>query len=478
MEAGRIHSAMRLGTMSSIVRIPLRLPALFVGWRTLNSFSSNVAIVFLVKAISMIIGMATGIILARALGPAGKGSYTLITTFPAIIFCFVHFGIAEANVYFLRKQPRQIDPAIVRGNTLLFTLIISGFAILVLLILKSYLLRSILAGISDGYFYIIVLLIPAFLFETFGSSLLVAYERFKLLSSIDFLLRLMDTALVLLVIYVFRLGLTGVLVSFLFYFIVKCAILFLYGFRGETVRWRPDFKSMYSSIRFGLKSHAQSLTGILHYKVDIYILAVFVGVTEIGYYSIAVALVSLIFFIPDAVGHVMYPRVAALKDDEANAFTAQTCRNTLFITVAPAIAILLFGRFLIGFLYGQEYLPACRALYLLMPGTAMMCVYKILTRNFTSRNRQQLTVYAGLLGLATNLAFNLILIPKMGIAGAALATTVSYSVTSLLLLFFFLKESMVSMSEALLIKNSDIAQMFHEVQKLFRAKGMKTETEI
>jgi O-antigen/teichoic acid export membrane protein len=441
-----------------------KLPSVFFIHQRLDTFSSNVFVVFSVKIVSTAIGMATGILVARALGPAGKGSFTLITTFPALVFCLVHLGIADANVYFLRRGTHQVSADIIRGNTLFFTGLISAFTVLVLLVLKRYICATFLSGLSEGYFYIILILIPFFIFETFGNSILVAFEKFKLLSAIDFFSRIFDTATVLLILFVFKLGLVGVVLSFVSLFIIKCMAYFFYGFWNQPVRRRPDPKSMYSSITFGLKSHAQSLTGVLHYKVDIYILAIFLSTTEIGYYSVAVALVSMIFFIPDAIGHVMYPKVAGLKESEAHQFTAQACRNTIFITMLPAVVILIFGRFFIQLLYGQEFLPACNALYLLMPGTMTMCIYKILTRNFTSRNRQQMTVFAGLLGLATNIGLNFLLIPRIGIEGASLATTISYSLTSFLLLFFFLRESGVSFRDSLVVKGSDVAAILDVIQ--------------
>jgi O-antigen/teichoic acid export membrane protein len=455
------------GNMANIVQhIPHKTLPFFLARRRLSPFSANVVVVFAVKTVSTIIGMATGIVVARALGPSGKGSFTLVTTFPALVFCLVHLGIAEANVYFLRRQTGRIEAAIVRANTLFLTGLISGITILVLLIFKPYICASVLSGLSSGYFYIILLLIPFFIFETFGSSLLIAFERFKLLSSLDFLLRLFDTVSVLVVLYALHLGLAGVVLCFLLYFVIKCVALFWLGFWRQPIRRYPDLRAILSSVTFGLKSHAQSLTGVLHYKIDIYILAAFLGAIEIGYYSIAVALVSLIFFIPNAVGHVMYPRIAALKEGDAHIFTAQACRNTLFITMLPAVTIMVCGRFLIELMYGAQYLPACEALYLLMPGTISMCIYKILTRNFTSRNRQQLTVYAGLLGLGTNIVLNLALIPGWGIAGAALATTISYSTTSFLLLFFFLRESRMKLMDSLIIKRSDIAEIIEVAQRV------------
>ncbi len=444
-----------------------KLPSILLVHQRLSGFSLNIVIVFSVSILTTLIGMVTGILVARALGPSGKGQFTLITTFPALVFCLVHLGIAEANVYFLRKENHRVEPGTIRSNTLYLTALISGITILVVVMFRGYVSATFLPGLPSGYFSIILLLFPLLIFETFGSSMLVAFERFKMLSFIGVLTRIFDTVTIVVVLYVFHLGLLGVVLSYVFVFALKCLGYYLTEFWRKPMRRLPDLKSMYESIVFGIKSHAQSLTGVLHYKIDIYILAIFLSTTEIGYYSVAVSLVSLIFFIPDAVGYVMYPRMTSLSDEEAHRFTAQTCRNTLFITMLPALGIFIFGRWIIQLLYGSEFLPSISALYLLLPGTISMCIYKILTRNFTSRNRQQLTVFAGLLGLGINVTMNLILIPRIGIAGAAIATSVSYSTTSFLLLFFFLRDSGVRFVDSLFIKGSDLIELFQVVQKAF-----------
>lgn len=438
--------------------------------RSEDSFSLNVTMTFVVKAISLVIGVATGIIVARVLGPAGKGSYALIASFPGIVFCFVHLGIAEANVYYLKKSEVRVGADIIRANTIAFTVIISSIIVLALLCMKSAILSIFLKDIPTAYFYIILLLMPFFVFETFGSSLLVAFERFKLINSINLFIRVFDTVAVIIVLYAFRLGLLGVILVLVSTFVLKCAAFFFYGFWEKAKITKPDVRTMINSVRFGLKSHAQSLTGVLHYKIDLYILAALLSSTEVGYYSVAVALVSLIFFVPDSIGYVMFPKIAALESDDAHGFTARICRNTLFITALPAIGILAFGKVIIKMLYGAAYLPACDALYLLIPGTMAMCIYKILTRNFTSRNRQQITVATGLIGLVLNVGLNLILIPRMGIAGAALATTSSYTTTSFLLLFFFLKESGYGFRDSLFIKHSDFAQLLDLLSRMLPQK--------
>jgi O-antigen/teichoic acid export membrane protein len=272
------------------------------------------------------------------------------------------------------------------------------------------------------------------------------------------------------VLYVFHSRLWGLVLGLIFVSFAQFMAILFYAFLTERIHSAPDFRVMARSMVFGLKAHAQSLTGVLHYKIDLFILAALLSTREVGYYSVAVGLASLIFFIPDSVGFVLLPRLTSFSDEDAHDFTAKVCRNTLFITGIPALGIMLFGKAAIRILYGAAYLPACDALYWLLPGIMAMCIYKILCRNFTSRNRQQMIIVAALTGLITNVGVNFMLIPRLGIAGAALASTISYSITSAVLLFFFLKESGDRLRDLLVVNQSDLLYALAVLKKRFPQK--------
>jgi O-antigen/teichoic acid export membrane protein len=94
---------------------------------------------------------------------------------------------------------------------------------------------------------------------------------------------------------------------------------------------------------------------------------------------------------------------------------------------------------------------------LMLPGVIMISLYQILTRNFTSRNRQQVNILAAGMALTVNVCLNLILIPRFGIAGAAVSTATSYSLAALTLLVIFVRESGGSLRATVVIRAEEIA---------------------
>src|SRR4029077_11262335 len=107
-------------------------------------------------------------------------------------------------------------------------------------------------------------------------------------------------------------------------------------------------------------------------------------------------------------------------------------------------------------LYGPRFVGAIAPMLLMLPGIVMMSLYMILTRNFTSRNRQGVNIVAAAVALSVNVGLNCVLIPRWGISGAAISTCVSYSLAALMLLVMFVRESGHSVAETVLVGRDEI----------------------
>jgi len=171
---------------------------------------------------------------------------------------------------------------------------------------------------------------------------------------------------------------------------------------------------------------------------------------------VAVNLTSLLLKLPDATGTVLYPRLAGAGDRDAHVETSAVCRHTLFIMALAALAYVAGGPFAIGLLYGHAYLGAIRPMLLMLPGIVMLSLYLLLTRNFTSRNRQQVNIVAAVTALAINVGLNCVLIPRWGISGAAVSTAVSYSAAATVLLVVFVRESGHSVADTVLVGRAEL----------------------
>jgi O-antigen/teichoic acid export membrane protein len=96
-------------------------------------------------------------------------------------------------------------------------------------------------------------------------------------------------------------------------------------------------------------------------------------------------------------------------------------RHTVFLALAGAVTLLIGGPIAVPMLFGHKFAGAVAPMLWLLPGLVMMALYQILTRNFTSRGKQEINIIAAVLALGLNVGLNVVLIPRWGIVGAAIA---------------------------------------------------------
>jgi O-antigen/teichoic acid export membrane protein len=117
-----------------------------------------------------------------------------------------------------------------------------------------------------------------------------------------------------------------------------------------------------------------------------------------------------------------------------------------------ALGGVLVGRPFIALLYGADFLPSFVPFLWLLPGICLFPIFKLLTVDLAARGYPGYGTVASAAALAANIGGNVLLIPRMGMAGAALATTISYSCMSLLCLVFFVRKTGYGLRDIFLIE--------------------------
>ena len=218
----------------------------------------------------------------------------------------------------------------------------------------------------------------------------------------------------------------------------------------------PDWRLLDRQFRFGLKSYTQILAMHLLFRIDVYMVPYFLDPAQTAFYSLALHFTEMILEIPQAVGWVIYPRLTSLPKDEVHRLTAQACRRTVLLTALGGIAVIVLGPIMVPLWYGEAFAAATKPLTFATLGMVTMSVFTIITRDFTSRNNQVVNIRAGTTALVMNVVLNIFMIPRLGISGAALATSLSYSVAAVLVMIPYRRESGIALSEVLVPRTDDV----------------------
>lgn len=400
-------------------------------------------------------GLCSGIITARILGPENRGIFSLAALFPASVVTLSKLGQGVAAVYFVRREKEDVSR--VASNVLFIALVSGVFLVLLAFALKTWLLSTVLRGVPFWALLAVLPMIPVLLVESSLYGILQATDRFRIYNArllADSLLSLSGMAVVLLV---FHGGLLGALAVVVTERILMTTWLLVTIHRGSPMRLYFDRDLFKRMMRYGMKSHIQQIASHFHFRADLYLVAYYLDPKQVAFYSIAVRMAELMMNFPQTLGMVMFPQLASSDVARGHWMTAIACRQTLGMTLVCAFVLIALGKLLIVTWYGAAYAPAAAPLAYVAGGIVAMSLYVLLSRNFTSRNRQVVNIFSAYLALGGNLALNFILIPRQGIVGAALATFVSYSAASLILLLLFLRESRMKWYDVLVVKPSDLA---------------------
>lgn len=414
--------------------------------------------VFAAQMVVTVIGMGTGILTARVLGPRDRGLLQLLILLPTTLSNFVKLGVPQANIYFIRRK--GASPSAVVSNSLWLAIVLGGLCAGVCWLGREWLLEKIIKEAPPVTLPPVLVLLPFVLLQGYLQAVVAAQERFREYNFQNLAPTVLGFVGMMVVLLWLKLGLIGAVITQTVIVAGVTVWLAVRVNRTAPIRLTWDSQLGRDMLGFGGKSYLQTLASTLHFRIDQYMIAYLLDPAHVGIYAVAVNLTNLLLKIPDATGTVLYPRLAAAGERDAHTATSLVCRQTLFITGATGLCYAIFGPFAIRLLYGARFAGAVKPMLLMLPGIVMIALYLILTRNFTSRNRQEVNIVAAVVALVVNVGANWILIPRWGISGAALSTAISYSAAALILLFVFVRESGHSVGETIFVDRADVGRLF------------------
>ena len=420
----------------------------------------------------MAIGIVNGVITARWLGPADRGRFALLVLLPTMLSNFVKLGIPQASVYYMRR--RGASASDVASNSVWFAFVTGTIAAIVCYVFRDWLIAKFLKDTPPVLIAPSLALIPFVTLQFYLLGVAQAEERFREYNVRQIVPNVLSLIGLLITLVLLHMGLVGaVMVQVVIQVFMTVWMTWrVHREAGLHLHWTPELAR--GMLSFGSKSYVQTLAATLHLRIDQYICAYFLAPAQVGLYAIAVNFGSLLLKIPEATGTVMFPRLAGSADRDAHAATMRVCRYTLFILAVGVAAFGIIGPIAIPFLYGNRYDGAIKPLLILLPGLLMMALYQLLTRNFTSRGKQEINIIAACVALTLNVTLNIFLIPRFGISGAALANGLSYGTAALTLLIAFVRDSGHSVGETLLVRPAEIGEIARAARKMAgRLQGKK-----
>lgn len=420
-----------------------------------STFTRRTLITFVSQALGFLAAMATSIIVARVLGPHGKGVYSLALVVPSLLVSLTSVGIGPAAAFYAGK--RFFPPQDILGNNILSSLLLGVVAMAAGVIVILFWSAKIFPGVETRYLFLGLPVISLSLL--FGSTnyLFLGLRNLKWYNFFP----LFRTVLLLTILGTFFLGFhwgigAGIVAEILAFTIASVVLFFIARKEAGGVSFHLNKAYLKSSYSYGIKVHLATILTFLHYRLDLFLINLFMNPAMVGFYSLSAGLSERIQSIADAAGVVLFSRMASEEDsDRIKEFTPLVLRSILMITAFAAIIIFFLGAWLIPILYSEAFRPAVKPLRILLISAVALSGSYILESDFKGRGRPIFTSYAVGGGLIMNVVLNLILIPRYGIVGSAWASSISYTTTFLIFLSIYSKISEHSIKDILSIRAQD-----------------------
>jgi O-antigen/teichoic acid export membrane protein len=234
-----------------------------------------------------------------------------------------------------------------------------------------------------------------------------------------------------------RLTLGTAVVAFALSTVIQCAYSMVVARRIVGHHTRPSRSLLRSLFSYGSRVSLSTVPQFVNASVDQLILSVMPGVppAQLGNYAVAVSLSLLALPASVAFGSVAFPRLArAPSEDHARRIERLSLVGAGVLAGMTIGVVSALAPFVVPRIFGNGYRDAVVALWLLAPGTIFLALNRVLGDLLQGRGRPIVRSLGEGLGMVCTVALLIVLIPRFGIRGAAVASSVTYGIVCLFLL--------------------------------------------
>lgn len=396
----------------------------------------NTGWMFIARIILMAINFFVGAYLARYLEPSAYGMYNYVVSFVGLFAFISGFGIdAILGREILLHPEKRKD---ILGASVYIHLVTSVIAVILINAV------SLMTEQGPRGHVLIALFSLTFLFHASGVFPIV-FES-EVLAKKNAVIQVgtaILSALMKCVGFFFGFGLMWFVSLFVFDIFVTTVWYFIefrkYGWAiSKTLDVSIAKRLILDSLPFMLSIIAASI----YFKIDQVMITHMLGVERTGVYSVAVRLTEAWYFIPGLICASVFPAIVNAKKVSREMYLSRVKSLIVFMMILGsliAIPLYLVAPYLISTLFGPLYMDAVPSFQVYVWSSLASFVMPAIATYVTTENKGGMLLLSTTIGAIVNITLNYYLIPIYGIRGSALATLISYTIPTLLLLALFFR---------------------------------------
>jgi O-antigen/teichoic acid export membrane protein len=370
-------------------------------------------------------------VLARVLGADGYGQYAYYVAMIVMAWPFANLGTSHILAKYIAERSEDLRWRSSLASFSATMNILGALSVGIILVLVD-LSSSI---VDSRQIFLTILVVGAIILEQawfFSRGVLHGVRREEL-ANLPAALGAVTSAVLGVALALLGMGLLGVMAGILIANLTVAIVTLKYisrfvkwRFSRDLLRRLPVWKIM----RFGISSTFYLGLALVLYRADVILLRHLSGDSEAGLYAAAVQWSESAWFIPMAVQEVMLQSTSRLwAEKRVSEITDLLSRLLRYVALGTAFlltVVFVFADRILGIYFGAEFVDACLALRILIPGVFGFSLARVMWPVMQARGNVLALVVAIAAAVTANLTLNWYLIPKWGRVGAAVATSLSY----------------------------------------------------
>ena len=414
-------------------------------------------------------------VFSRQAGVEGYGILSLIIVNATFFNLVSGFG-ADAGITYYAANNTGLQ----LGKILTLILIILLAQLLIFLLLEPvYNLLTghhfVFKGATATFWWIGLLMIVSIsLTEKYtalynGHHLFVLYARYIFFSNLFILIILAGFLLY----YPLHNPLSLIFLYAILYFGQSLVLMYIFHQRVQK-SWQfqrvetNDFRTFFT---FSGVALVANLVQFLCYRMDYWFVDYFHGGKELGWYAFASRLAQAFWLLPVMFAGVLFTQVARKKDSYNEKKMLMFMRVLFCINVIAGIGICLVLPFVLAFIFGNIYNESISPFRILLPGMILFCNTTVLAAYFAGKNMVYINLAGSAICFASILTGDLLLIPRFGMNGAALASSIGYSVSGIFSVLVYCRQTATRAGDLFFPKSDDWINLCSELNKIILNKG-------
>lgn len=431
----------------------------------------NIRMVFSTNALILACGVLTSLLSAWALGPAGRGDLLVVMLWPPVCALLATLGLTQAHRYWAAKRPECVS--MLFSNAVLFSVVVGLLAVAIAELVVPHLVGQRSPEVMR-LVRIYLLNIPAALIQFLMMGLLEGARRFGWSGAARLITFVVQAGAYLVLWLLNQLTVETAAFSamagqFAAMFLALFAVI-----HQLRPRWQPSWAQWREARHYGARAYPGTVADFATLRMDQLLLGGLASSSAIGLYFVAVRLSEITAILAGSVADAVMPEVAAAKHGErADNLLARSLRLTVYTHLLVLVPLWLAAPHILRVVYGESFAAAGGTFRILLVASVVLTAGGICISGLNGFGHPGLSTIARISSAVVTAVALLTLLPRFGIAGAALASLLGYSVMMLVAFFWLWRERERTVWSYLRPRLSDLPMA--QLRSLFQPSPIRSQ---